>query len=231
MKRQLLILVLLTSACASSAPGPIAQRTSAPKAPAEEALPLAQTLPIMDAARPMLFSSKGGKGASPAIIRPTAKRLVPRLLAENLDGPLAQRAALEAQFDGYIQSYEDRVKSRGGRQYDLARAAGFFIAAAYYAASDGIELSQAQADPLRLALEASVPASNAFKNASESDKQKAYETFVALGQFFANEYDTAAQAGDAARKARLRDAARQHLTRLTGAPYERLRFTERGLEF
>lgn len=243
MKRRLLILTLMMTACGSSAPTSSQQTqglsaSPAPNVAAENkfALPLAQTLPLMDAARSVLFppaatQTKSSSGAATATFQPGKERIVPRLFAKSISASQDKQAKYEEEFAGYLQSYEERIKQRGGRQYDLARAAGFFIAATYYAASGGIELSQSQADALRLQLESAAPASSAFQIMSESEKQRMYETFVALGQYFAVNYEMVAQSDHPKDKDRLRELARQHLTRLIGVSDDRLRFTERGIEF
>jgi len=133
----------------------------------------------------MADAMKRGTATAPAAARhqpiaasdfkSTGKRLVVDVVVGALTSTPEQRTTLVGVVNQVFEAYEAKV-----RKNNVAYAMAFMFAAALVI-DKGVSLSDEQTNNLAVQLNDRIVSNPAFANASQSDRQKVYETFVTTG--------------------------------------------------
>lgn len=181
--------------------------------------------------------SRGGGGGptrqagATTTFRPVAPSLMPQQMAGEIARTPAERPKLEQMFGDLLENYRERLRRGGAPANDVARAASYLIAASHTVYFDTEPLSREQFDALREHMREVFAADDAFRRASDRERQQMFETFGIMGAWTDVGYGMVKQAGDREAMRQWRDMARANLENMLGAPPEQLKFTTNGVEY
>jgi hypothetical protein len=155
---------------------------------------------------------------------------VPDVFAAKVPDP-AKRPAVANLLRAMLKEYDRELTEQheSDRRNDMAAAYVFATQAAYYVATSGRELSDAQQNGLMAQMSNSIVNGSNARDMTDAQKQQTYEGAVILGELLIQLYKYSAQHDDTAMAANDRTMADQFLTQLCGAPSSELRFDARGV--
>ncbi|MGC4045775.1 MAG: hypothetical protein QM758_18450 [Armatimonas sp.] len=164
---------------------------------------------------------------SSILFRPASKRLMVTPLADALGATVREKNNNLVRFDGFLSCYEQLAKSinAGG---DVVRALAYNIGTNYYLYNPGSKVSDKAANALVNQL-ASAMDNEAFRRASDSDKQKLYELSVILGSYSLSLSGEAVSSGYTGRTEEARMLAGEGLRYLLKADPMKIMITDSGL--
>jgi hypothetical protein len=142
----------------------------------------------------------------------------------------SKRPAVANLLRGMLKEYDRELTQENdtGRRNDLAGAYTFATQAAYYVATNGTELSEAQQNGVLAQMSNAIVNGSNARDMTDAQKQQTYEGAVILGNLLIQLYKYSKQNGDTAMAASDRKMADQFLTQLFGVPSSELRFDARG---
>lgn len=169
--------------------------------------------------------------AAQTFFRPVASSIMPQEFARLIARTPDERPRLESWFSELLSRYRALLQRNNSPQNDVARAASYLVSQSYYVYRGGQPLTKAQFEGLRQQMQEIFQEDAAFLRRSDEEKQRMYESYAITGAFLGIGFDAMRQQGDNKTANDLREMAKQQLQELLGAPAERIRFTETGIEY
>lgn len=205
--------------------------TNGVRSAARNRYPSATNRPVR---RPGPSTSASPPAPAPRIstdFRPASAAIMPRELANQMGGTPAQRAKFEELFANCLDNYRRRLRSAGGPQNDVARAATYLISSSYGVYFDTEPMSGPAFQALRDEVAELFARDESFRAASDRERQKMFEQYAILGVYLEIGYAMMKEHSDQYGMREWRRMAKLHFEDMLGAPPDQVRFTASGIEY
>ena len=163
--------------------------------------------------------------------RPVSSSIMPQEFARLIARTPDERPKLESWFNELLSRYRMLLQRNGSPENDVARAASYLVSQSYYVYRGGQPLTKSQFEALRRQMQEVLQEDAAFLNRSDEEKQRMYESYAITGAFLGIGFDAMRQQGNTKTAGELREMASQQLQELLGAPADRVRFTDAGIQY
>jgi hypothetical protein len=178
----------------------------------------------------------GGGTSSPATAGSTTFRagsgtILPAQLAQQMAKRLEQRKNYEKFFGSLLSSYKVLLREKGAPPNDVARAGSFAVANSYSVFHDGRLLSDEQLQGLRQQMHDAFATSAKFQGLSDRRRQELFEGYAIIGMYVSAIYDGANKHGNKDLVHQMRHLAATQLEETYGIPADRIKITNKGVEF
>lgn len=184
---------------------------------------------ILGGTQAALAASRQAPPAAPATgFKPSKGRLLVPALAASLTKDKEQQKALASVFEAGLQGYAKETEKEQ-LATDLGGGIAFFIACAYAVVNDGSEPPDEGVTALARQLQQALDTPQ-LRKVSDADKQRFFELLVSLGTWLLVTWQQAANDGDAALQASLKQTAGDVLRGYLKLEPQKVRITAAGLE-
>ena len=160
--------------------------------------------------------------------KPAGKRLLVADLAAALTKDAEQQKTLREVFAAGLKAYEDEA-GKEGLSNDLGGAMAFFLGTAWFIRHDGQEPDENGLTLVARQLQ-QVLDTPELKKVADADKQRCYELLVGMATWLVVSWQQAAESGDGALKAQLKEAAGGVLKGYFKVEPSQVKITAAGLE-
>lgn len=176
-------------------------------------------------------NSGGQPTASSTTFRPVAVSIMPKRLAEEMGKTQSEQVKLEKFFTALLEDYKEMARERKAPLNDVARAVSFSVGTCYDVYNENRLLGTRPFEAMREQMREAIARNEKFQKLDDRKRQEIYENYIITGMFVSVMYENFVKSNDRERAAKMRGVGREHLERIFGVPYSRLRFTDAGVKF